>query len=339
MLIAALVLIAAAGAPAAGTLVVLNKAEASASLIDLASGKVAATLPTGDGPHEAAVSPDGRLALCANYGRGTAGSTLTVLDVPGAKVVRTIALGEYRRPHGVHWLDGRRALVTCEENQALLVVDVDTGRVAQAVTTGQRVSHMVTAAPDGTRAFVASIGSGTLTAVDLAAGKVTGHVETGAGAEGLAITPDGREVWVTNRAADSVSVVDAATLRVLATLPSKSFPIRVEITPDGRHALVSNARSGDLTVFDVGARRELRRVPMKLEAAPGQGRLFEDFGKSPAPVGIEIAPDGRRAWVANTNADAIAEVDLASWTVTRLLQAGQEPDGMAYSPLAPGASR
>ena len=49
--------LATAGVP--GTLVVLNKAEASASLIDLASGEVVATLPTGVGPHEVAASYDG----------------------------------------------------------------------------------------------------------------------------------------------------------------------------------------------------------------------------------------------------------------------------------------
>ena len=43
-----------------GTLVVLNKAARTASLIDLATKKSVATIPTGDGPHEVAVSPDGR---------------------------------------------------------------------------------------------------------------------------------------------------------------------------------------------------------------------------------------------------------------------------------------
>ena len=44
----------------AATLVVANKGEATASLIDLPSGQVVATLPTGDGPHEVGMSPDGR---------------------------------------------------------------------------------------------------------------------------------------------------------------------------------------------------------------------------------------------------------------------------------------
>jgi YVTN family beta-propeller protein len=73
---------------------------------------------------------------------------------------------------------------------------------------------------------------------------------------------------------------------------------------------------------------------MSLEAAGTEGRLFgEKFGKSPVPIGILMHPDGKRAFVANANADAVAVVDLGSWAVTGTLLAGREPDGMAYSPL------
>jgi len=325
------------GAPvgaAEGTLVVLNKAEATASLIDLASGKAVATVPTGEGPHEAAASPDGRTVLAANYGsRETPGSSLTVIDVPGARVVRTIDLGPGRRPHGLVWLDGRRVAVTAEGSKALLVVDVQAGVVERVIETGQDVSHMVAVTPDRTRAFVANIGSGNVTAIDLAAGKVLAQIPTGRGAEGIAVTPDGREVWVTNREADTVSVIDTAGLKVLADLTSKSFPIRVALTPDGKRALVSNARSGEVAVFDAVERRELARMSAKLEPRPGE-RLLAFAGS--APIGIVLDPKGERAFVAHANADAIAVFDLASGQVVTTLSAGREPDGMAYTPVSVG---
>ena len=90
----------------AATLVVANKAEATVSLIDLENGGVVATLPTGEGPHEVAVSPDGRFALVTNYGtREQDGNSLTLIDIAAAEVVSTIELGEYRKPHGIEWLD------------------------------------------------------------------------------------------------------------------------------------------------------------------------------------------------------------------------------------------
>jgi len=332
----AAVLIAAL-APAgawAGTLVVLNKAEATASFIDVDTGKVVATLPTGQAPHEAATSPDGSRVLATNYGTAAApGSSLTLFDVAKPAVVKTIDLGVYRRPHGVVWLDARRALVTAEGSKALLVVDVEAGKVEAAVTTAQEVSHMVARTADGARAFVANIGSGSVTVVDVAARRVVSQVATGKGAEGIDITPDGKRVWVTNREADTVSVVDSGTLDVLSSIEAKSFPIRARVTPDGRHVLVSCARSGDVAVFDAASFKEVRRVAVKLEPGAREGRLM-DFGASSVPIGIVVTPDGKRAFVAHANADVISVLDLDGWKAVGTLKAGKEPDGMAYSAVA-----
>jgi YVTN family beta-propeller protein len=331
---------AVAGDPAppavTGTLIVLNKSEATASLIDLATGRVAATVPTGAGPHEVAVSPDGRRALVTNYGREQAGTTLTLIEVRAGRAERTIDLAPYRRPHGVAWLPGgKRAAVTAEDDRALLVVDVGAGRVAAKIDTGQKVSHMVAVDPSGRRAFVANIGSGSVSVIDLEARRHLKDVPTGAGAEGIDVTPDGRHVWVTNREADTVTVLDAASLEVVKTLPSPSFPIRARVTPQGTHVLVSNARSGDLAVFDARSLRELRRISLKLPAAATEGRLFGgQFGDSSVPIGVLVHPGGRTAWVAHANADLVSVLDLAAWAPTGTLAAGREPDGLGYSPLA-----
>lgn len=330
-----------------GTLIVANKAEATVSLIDLGSGEVRATLPTGAGPHELVVSPDGRLAVVADYGGGGApGSTLTVIDVPAAEVVRTIGLGEYRRPHGLAWLPepaerGERTaaplVVTVEAQKAVLLVDPHEGVVRSAIETGQEVSHMVAVTPDGSRAFVANIGSGTVTALDLDKGEKIADVATGEGAEGIAVSTNGTRVWVTNREANTVTVVDASTLEVVATVEVGQFPIRAEVTPDGRWVLVSNARSGTISVIDAESATVARTLELTIEGKDGEdgpARLLEFGEGSPVPIGIEIAPDGRRAWVAAANADAIAVLDLESWRAVGTLTAGREPDGMAYSPLA-----
>src|SRR3954465_7131045 len=102
-------------------LVVLNKAQASASIISLADGSTIATMPVGDGPHEIAISPDGHLAVAANYGGRTPGSSLTVLDLRARRPVRTIDLSMYTRPHGIAWMpDGKRVVVTSEQARALV---------------------------------------------------------------------------------------------------------------------------------------------------------------------------------------------------------------------------
>jgi YVTN family beta-propeller protein len=305
-----------AGSVQAATLVVANKAEATVSLVDLRSGKVAATLPVGTGPHEVAVSPDGRLALVANYGEKEPGSTMTLIDIPGTKVLKTIDLGEYRRPHGAVFLDGRRALVTSELSKAVLEVDVEAGRVVRQIPTGQEVTHMVAVSPDHTRAYVANIVSGSMTALDLKEGKALGTVKTGAGTEGIDVTPDGLQVWITNRE-DAVKVVDSKTLEIIATIPVATFPIRAKVTPDGKRVLVSAVQSGDLVILSAKERKIERRIA-----------LSED---GPAPVGVVIAPDGKRAWVAHAEGGTVSIVALQEGKRTGALTVGKGPDGMAYS--------
>jgi YVTN family beta-propeller protein len=323
-----------------GTLIVLNKSDDSATLLDAMTGDRLIELPTGHAPHEVAVSPDGRTAVVSNYGdQVEPGHTLTVIDVPDCKVAATIDLGEHTRPHGLQFRrDGEQLVVTTEGSGSIVLVDVPSRRVLRAVRTHEEISHMVVLAPDGPRAYVSNIASGSVSVVDVERGTRVATIPTGAGAEGIDITPDGREVWVGNRAADTISIIDTGSLEEVAELACPGFPIRVRFSPDGSRALVSCAKAGTVTVFDVAGRREVGRIPMALSRLENtDGRLFRDesFAQSPVPVGLLIAPSGRRAWVANTNADIVTVIDLQSLEVVGRLKAGREPDGLALTPIAP----
>jgi YVTN family beta-propeller protein len=322
----------------AGTLLVLNKSDDTVSLLDLRTEAIRATLPTGDGPHEVAVAADGKTAVISNYGDTQhPGNSLTVIDVLGKKVLRTIDLGNYSRPHGVEWLQGNDVAVTVEASKALLIVDVAAGTVKHAIATDQIGSHMVAVSPKHRRAFTANIGSGSTTVVDLASRKRITDVSTGKGAEGIAVAPDGSEVWVTNRDANTVSVVDPATLKIMATLEPGEIPIRVKFTPDGTRALISNAKSGDVAVFDTVTKQLVGRVPMQMDAEKSPRNetrpLVSQFGSGPVPVGILVPESLTVAFVANTNADTVTVIDLNTLKIVGRLKAGNEPDGLGYSTL------
>ena len=318
-----------------GSLIVLNKSEATATIFSLETGGVVATLGTGIGPHEVAVSPDGRTAVVCNYGERPL-STLTVISLERKRPVRTIHLGGYEAPHGIEFLpDGERIIATVERSRAVIVVNVKTGEVERAVSTGELGCHMIALTPDGKLAFATDIGAGSICVLNMDEGKAVKTMVTGKGAEGVAVTPDGMEAWVANREADTVSVIDTSSLEIIETIPSASFPIRIKFTPDGRTALVSNARTGDVAVFDVESKKEVRRISMEVKPSEDlDGRLFNQFGTSPTPIGIVITPEGNLAFIANTRADIVTVIDLKAWKIRARLIAGKEPDGMAYSSLS-----
>jgi YVTN family beta-propeller protein len=325
----------AAAARAPGVLIVLDKAVATAEFVDTASGAITHTLPTGDGPHEGVVTPDGRLAIVANYGAAQAGDSLSVFDLERGVALEPIVLsgelGAFTRPHGLAFA-GDLLLVTCEAQQALIGVDVAARAVVKRCTTGQQGSHMVAATPDGTRAFVANIGSGTMTAIDLATWTVIRSVPTGAQAEGIDVAPDGKTVWVTNRQAGTVTVLDADSLEVLAELACPGFPIRVKHTPDGALALVSCPNDSDVKIFDARTFEHQANVAMEFDLADGaeNGLFGTRFGNSAVPIGVLVPPGGRVAYVACAAADRVAVIALDSLTVTTSFAVGREPDGLAW---------
>lgn len=322
-LLLAITLLAGPAPASSGTLIVLDKAGAAAQLVSLKTGKVEATLPTGAGPHEVAVSPDGKTAVITNYGEQTPGSSLTVIDVAARKVAATLELPGYSRPHGLVFLPGGRSVaVTVEQQKAVLVVDLAEGKVRHPVETGKDGSHMVVLAPDGKRAYVTNVGSGSLSVLDLDGKKAIGHVTTAPGAEGLDVSPDGKEIWVANNKANSISIVDAGSLAVRKTFSCPAFPLRVKFLPGGKQVLVSATMSGELVVLD----REgtvLKRLPL----------ADSDSSENPVPIGILVHPGGKLAYVALAQAGRIVVLDVEKSTIVGAIAVGGHPDGLGWSPL------
>lgn len=305
-----------------GLVVVAAKQDHTASVLNAADGALVARLPVGVGPHEVAISHDGRWAVVTNYGdQATAGNSLTVLDLRGPSVARTISLGEHRRPHGVAFLAGDHTLVvTSEASQAVLVVDFASGAVEAAIPTGQPASHMLTASADGRRAYTANIVAGTITEIDLENRRTGRTLAIAPMVEGIALSPDGTQLWVGSNQAHTVSIVDTERWEVVSTLPSPGMPYRIAFTPDGRRAVVTSPMAGVIRLFDVAGRKEIAALPAVVGSAASAG-----------PVGVAISADGAHAYVTLQNTDQVAVVDLARAELVARLPTGGGPDGIAHA--------
>jgi YVTN family beta-propeller protein len=292
----------------------VNKSANTVSVIDPDTRTASAVLPTGFGPHEIAVSRDGRFAYVSDYGTGPRpGNSVTILDLEAGERAGTIDLGSHTRPHGVTVAADGTVWVTTEGSRHVLQLDPASRQIMRAVETGQSVTHMVVVAEAARRVYTANIGSGNVTAIDATTGEALAQLSTGAGAEGLDVSPDGATVFVTNREAGTLSEIDVASNTVTRSLAVGDFPIRVKVRPDGREALVSNARGNEVVAVDLSEWAVVRRLAV--------GAM---------PVGILIAPDNRTAYVANTQDDKISVIDLVGWQLTGEIVAGDEPDGLAW---------
>src|SRR5438445_11223343 len=116
-------------------LLVLNKEDASLEIVDPSTRQVVGLVPTGEGPHEVAVSSDGKLAFVANYGARTPGSTLSVIDLVAQKELRRVDVKPLVRPHGLAVADGN--VFTSETEKMIGQYDTVTGAIAPVFRTGQ----------------------------------------------------------------------------------------------------------------------------------------------------------------------------------------------------------
>jgi DNA-binding beta-propeller fold protein YncE len=312
-----LIPLALAAPQVTGTLVVTNKTPSTATVIDVASGRTLATIPTGPGPHEVVLSSDGRTAVVTDYS-GPVGTrkTLTVIDVPALKVTRTIDLGDYRSPHGIVFLPGDSIVaVTSEASRNVVLVHVVEGVVRRAISTNAAGSHMVAVTADGSRGFTGDMGAHTVSILDLRAGTLLQAFPVPNTPEAINVTPDGSEVWVGSNATGRVSVLDPRTGTVTTAAEGVSWPYRILFTPDVRTVVIPDMRNHEVRFLDRVSRRELSRLSL-----PDAG-----------PQGITVTPDGKFAFLSLSQQARVAVIDLATRQIVRHIEAGNTPDGIAYT--------
>ena len=303
-------------------LLVLSKRERTLAIVDPTTLGVVAKVTVAEDPHEVVSTADGRTAYVSNYGSGTL-HTLSVVDLVGQAPRPPVELGPLTGPHGLMERGGR-IWFTAEGAKVVGAYDLQHERIEWVLGTGQDRTHMIFVSEDRRRIVTTNVSSGTVSFLEDFPAQGSGNpprrqweetiVPVARGAEGFDVSPDGKEIWVASAQPGSLSILDFSSKVVTQTIEAGLVGAnRLKFTPDGKHVLVSVLRGGGLAVYDVGSRALVKRLA---------------FGHGSA--GIQVQPDGLRAFVACTPDDDGAVVDLQTLEVVGHVNAGPEPDGMAW---------
>jgi YVTN family beta-propeller protein len=299
------------------TLLVLNKGDSNLAFVDPNTLQAVWKIPTGNAPHEVAVSADGSVALVANYGTGPdPGSTVSIVSLADRKELKRLKL-PLLRPHGTFAI-GSHIYFTAEGSHAIARYDLPSGAIDWICGSDASVTHMLVVTPNEKKIYTANIGSNSLSAIDLAnAPRVVSvkQIAVGKGPEGIDLSPDGREIWVAHRGDAALSIIDTATDNVTQTVTTGTKTAnRVKFTRDGKRVLISDPPSNQLLVYDAASRQLIKKIDTEA-----------------GPEGILIAPDGKRAFIACSAAGKVVVLDLDTLTFTASVATGKDPDGMAWA--------
>jgi YVTN family beta-propeller protein len=309
-------------------LLALSKTNHTLSIVDPVTLNIIASIPVGEDPHELVASADGKTAYVCIYGGGRV-HEINIIDLVEQKPLRNIDTRPLFGPHDITFANGK-AWFTAEGSKAVGRYDPATDKLDWSMGTGQDRTHMIYITPDGKKIYTTNVSSGTVSIlVDtlIQPGKmvplnatpredwVQTIVPTARGSEGFDVSPDGSELWTASSEDGTISIIDLGAKKLAAKIDAKVLGAnRLKFTPDGKLVFISSLQSGELTIYDAKSHMEMKRLKIGHGAA-----------------GILMDPVGSRAFVACSPDNYIAVIDLKNLEVTRHLDVGGVPDGLAWA--------
>ena len=303
------------------TLLVVNQTDHDLSFIDPKSNHEVSHVDVGGiTGHEVVATPDGRTAFVPIYGntgvgkQGTDGNKIAVIDMAQRKVTGSIDFPHGVRPHCAIY-DKRRNLlyVTTELDQTITIIDPATLKIVGTIPTGQAQSHMLTLSHDGRFGYTANVGPGTVSVLDMAARKTVTVIPISSNTQRISISDDDKRVFTADQTQPQLAVIDTASNKRVAWIPLPGIGYGTAPTHDGRWLLVALRDTHGVAVVDLKDSKIVRTIDV-----PDH------------PTEILIRPDGKVAYV-SCMSTKVAEINLTSWKVTGLIEAGQGADGLAWA--------
>jgi YVTN family beta-propeller protein len=301
-----------------------------------------------DGPHNVAVSPDGRYWY-VTIAHGTPFGTLWKMAVRGDTVVGKAAVEMFPTTIGLT-PDGELAFVANSDfhgdhPRTNVVTIVQTGTMTPLTNLpacdmphGVKVNHA------GTAVYVSCMNSDEILEIDRQSLRIRRRHKTGqgsahavAGLHGgatppataqaagatdcsptfVSVSPDDRRLYVACNHGNTLQVLDAATLELVQEILVGAGAYNVEPSPDGRWVIVTNKKAQSVSLVDAQTLAEVARIPASKKL----------------PHGVAYAPDGRWAFISveSIGADpgAVDVIDLTTRARVASVAVPRQPTGIA----------
>lgn len=201
--------------PKDGLLYVTTELNQTVTLIDPKTLKIVGYIPTGQPEsHMLTLSHDGRRGYTANVGPGT----VSVLDIPGRKVLKIIPISANTQRIGIspddHWV-----FTADQTKPQLAVIDTTTNSVGKRIPL-EGIAYGTAPTPDGRFLLVTLPDQNKIAVVDLKTMQVVRSVAVGLYPQEIVVRPDGKAAYVSCETSNQVAEInlDNWTLtRLIAT--------------------------------------------------------------------------------------------------------------------------
>lgn len=194
-----------------------------------------------------------------------------------------------------------RAYVTNTDSDDISVVDLDSRQELTRVSIGGSPRGSVRFDPQRNFGYVSNCAGNTVSVLDLNRNREVAKIQVGLAPRGLTLAPDGRHAFVSNSGDNSLSIVDLVERKEIRRLAMGENPRHMAILPKANRLLVTQWGSDTVANFDLATGIS---TPVSLASSP--------VGEGSRPYSVAATGDGATAYVANTQADYLSVLDVAT---------------------------
>jgi YVTN family beta-propeller protein len=282
-------------------------------VIDLNTLKSIGRIATGQHPHGAAVSGDGRRFFTTVE----SDRTLRVIDTASDKTIQTIKLSGLPNQCAVT-PDGRYAGVPIRDSDRVDLVSLSEGRILKSLSV--KAPHNCYNANRNDHLFVTSMGGHTVNLIDLARLEYLAEIPVGGVPRSLAVTRDEKTLYCQLSDLHGFVIADIPRRKVVRTVELPPLPAGVkfpvahtpshgmELTPDEKELWVTSCGTDTVYVYDTAVGKVVGKV------AVGKG-----------PAWVTFSPDGRYCCVSNVLGDDVSVIDAAKRREVARIPVGKAP--------------
>lgn len=294
-------------------LYVTNSAGDNIHVIDLRTFKVMGEIKTGDHPHGAAASGDGRRFFTTVE----SDHTLLVIDAATDRVLKSVKLTE--RPNQCAVTpDGKFVAVPIRGGDSVDIVDVAQGKVVKNLPV--YIPHNCYNARRNDHFFVTSMGERKVNLIDLKTLSYLAEIPVGGIPRPLAVTRDEKTLYCALSGLHGFVIVDIPEREVVQTVQLPPLPEGVklpvpftpthglELTPDEKELWVTSCGTDTVYVFDTASKKIVGKV-----------------GVGKGPNWLTFSPDGKYCCVSNVLSDDVSIIDAVNRREVARVKVGKQP--------------
>ncbi len=299
-------------APVGAAVYVVNRGDASVTVVDLDNRTVAGTIALigARAPSHVERSPDGARLVVSD----PEVSAIFVLDADDGAFVR--ARGLPAPNHSGVYAPDQSAIFAAQASSpgAVLRLDPETLITQNQVGVGEGPLAL-TRSLDGAYLFSANHGSDDITVIAPAENGVVTRILVDPGP--LAVWPGADAVYVASDGARTIAAIDLASLEITRTFDLGFAPGAAALAPSGFELWVTDPAGARVTFWSL------------------DGTMTGELPTGPGARALAFSPDGALALVANEDDDSLSVIDIPMRAVVSTLITGDAPAALTVRPAPP----